>query len=331
MSERANGTGLHDAPRHVLGRGPAVAVIVLAVVLAIVATARWALAQETNRTTGKVASALILVDKNPDERMEDHERFLATMAVLARSPNTFRQALANDPGIVKGLADLGQNDPVRWLSDSVRVENLARTSFLQVSCVAQNPELAVRVANTMMGTIIKDFRDVYNEQLVARLHQNEEERTEAARAVDMLRESFRARMKSSPDAFASGTTPGAAAEALRDVCNELRRVRLERKAAEVRLARQKSSGGANSVQASAQEEAVAVLAGQEDLLRRDEQAAIETVMRAEAARLDLKAYEDSLARSEAWLRSIEDQIRRAKSQLRLPRISQKSQAHITSG
>lgn len=55
------------------------------------------------------------------------------------------------PRIHSTVIRLKRRNPIRWMWDSVHVENLDRTDLLQVSCVAPSPELAVRVRRPRPG------------------------------------------------------------------------------------------------------------------------------------------------------------------------------------
>ena len=285
MSDRANVTGDAGGNRGTRWRIAAIATIAGAVVLGVAGLAGRSAGQESKRPRGKVAEALIGMRWEPDAPVADRERFLATLVVRRGPRRSSGPRSQAHPEIARELDALGQPDVLRWMHDAVAAEALDGTDLLQVSCAAPTPTLAIALARAVTDAIIIRSGNERSEYLDSRIKQLEDARREAEIWLSQRRKILANSLTTpSRDGSAPATSPAAAVEGLQEVRRELRRVRLEKKAAEIRLARQKANEPGNASLGKTMEEAVAVLAGQEDLLRRDESEAIEAIGRAEADR-----------------------------------------------
>ena len=149
-----------------------------------------------------------------------------------------------------------------------------------ITCTALEPEARDfgRPRDVRRDHPAAHSRNERNEHLDLRIGQLDQARMDAERLLKDRRNSLLASLaKLPPDESLAAASPAAAVEGLREVRRELRRVRLEKKAAEVRLARQKSTDAGNATSGKTLEETVAVLDGQEELLRRDETEGIEAI------------------------------------------------------
>jgi hypothetical protein len=292
---------------------------VVAVVIVVVGMACPARGQEGAAARPIATPALLLVEREPGQSREEYERRLATLRVEARSRPILESALASHPEILKQEGATKQKDAVRWMADMIGVRWIDGTDFLEVTGHGPTPVLSAMIANAVTDAIIRTSLDSHGEELDSRIRHLDEARLEARHEVVVRRQQLRERMKSADDDFGSSAGVAAEADELREVRKDLRRVRLDKIATEVRLERTKAREKATD--APELSDTVAMLAAQETLLVKAEHAGAEALKRAELARLDFQAARADLARAEERVRAVEDDLRRLKLVLRRPWLS----------
>ena len=120
---------------------------------------------------------------------------------------------------------------VRWIDG---------TDFLEVTGHGPTPVLSAMIANAVTDAIIKTSLDSHGEELESRNQATGRGPAGATHEVVARRQQLRERMKSADDDFGSSAGVAAEADELREVRKDLRRVRLDKIAAEVRLERTKA-------------------------------------------------------------------------------------------
>ncbi len=304
--------------------GTRAAAVVAAVVIGVYGFSWRAAAQGEAKAAAKITPALLLLSGEPEDRPADFSRSLATLLFEARTTVVIQSALSAHPEIVAQPEVARQKDPVRWVSEAVRIEPIPGTDFIQISCQAGTSQLAASIANAVADAFLRHTLDRRIEALDVRLKVLDEARLQDGHRTAALRQALHERMKSAGDGNASamGATPEA--DELREIRKELRRVRLERVAAEVRREREKTRS--QPLRLAELSDSVAALAAQEQLLVKDEQAGIEALRRAEVAALEFQAARDDLARAEQHHHAVEDDLRRLRVSMLAPTILKYSPA-----
>ncbi len=297
-------------------RGWGVAAVVAAAALGVVGAWGRANGQGAKAEPLTATPALLRLNPEQDARPADRERFLATQRFELQTRPIVEAALVAHPEILQIPEVAAQKDPAGWIAGTLRVEAVAGTDFVQVGCKAANPTLAASVANAVTEAYIKDSGDRQNEAIDVQIKLLDQVRMEAEQVVHQMRK----QMRSAGTELAASQLVAVEADDLREVRKDLRRVRLEKKGAEVLLARRKGDEG------KALEDTVAVLGARETLLVKAEQEAAEALNRAESARLDFQAANDDLAQVRERARSVQESLQGLKIAIRGRRVAEYSPA-----
>lgn len=289
--------------------------MVAAIAIGLVGPQGRASAQSEAKPSVKATPAVVFVVWGPDERPADRGQFFRKVQFDIRSHPVVESALVSHPEILANLDAAAKKDPAGWIRESIRVEAVGETGVFQVSCLAEKPQLAAAVANAVTDAYIKNFMDLRNEAIDNDLRRLEERRIDCQKEAIMRRHALRERMmRPSGDALSSRESLAAEADDLRETRKDLRRVRLEKTAADVRLGRERSNDRPTKI--GELSDLVAVLTAQEERLVEAERAGVESLKRAEVAVLEFETARGELDRAERRVHASEDELARLKARMR---------------
>lgn len=286
-----------------------VAFLLLAVPATFV-VARRAWGGEAKPSQGETDSATLDVEWNPDERPEAREHYVASRFLLLQSKAVLEAALAAHPEILGQLQGRDREDPMTWLAGGLGFERLPGTDFIRVSFRAPSRPTATMVVKAVVQAFLAHSRREDEQPVERQIDALREERFEAENDLNRLRRLIQDHDKKTAKLGALPSGPGLEVEGLKAVREELRRVQLARKGAEVRLSRRKAAKEPKASEVEALEEEVAVLAAQEDLLAEGERKGVEALRDAEAASISTRYDRDEWARAEARLFRADDRLAR---------------------
>lgn len=227
----------------------------------------------TQGEQGKAATALLIVQQSRPSILdstrpnEEYTAYQATQRALLSSPFVIRAAL-EDPKVAELPSVKAEADPIEWIGEHLRIE--FKGELMAVSFDGGTPEENAAVANAVVDSYLNEvvnkdrserlaridtLRNIYEQRL-----RNLEERRKA------LREQAQAAGVADPQARAD--LHRMKVDQLGEILSEARRLRLERTAAEVRLARRREQGG-NELAISELEESLAILDAQVKALQEE--------------------------------------------------------------
>jgi hypothetical protein len=240
----------------------------------------------------------------PADGEKEHEAFRRTVAALVKTRLVLATAL-HQPD-VKALPLLkGQKDPLAWLEDSLIVDYPNEGDILRVGLRGRERKQLGVVVNAVVQECVKSSRDEQRRAQAKALAEIEDLADRTAKELEVMRE----RLRNLSKALGIDVAPALRQYWLTElgtVSQELRRVRMQRVAAQVR-----KPVGMHRIQELKEEQVI--LTEQEKLLAAEKAELLAQVTRQNAEPAELEALRRDIAATEEAKR----QVDRKRSSLRV--------------
>jgi RNA polymerase sigma factor (sigma-70 family) len=245
-----------------------------------------------------------------DPRVQDFTAFWRTQALLLKSRLVLAEAL-KDKG-VKGLALVQQQkDPLVWLEQSLQVQFVDNSELLRAGMSGHNPEEMATLVNAVVDTYLREVGGRERDKRAERLKKLEKLRGELEQKVRQLRDNYQGLQKKNDETDGATSSSGMGRQLLMqemlDCTRELRRVRLEKAASQVRLARKTAAvkeGAEKERERSTDEEHTAILTEQERLLAEEQKRLQDSLRKNATEDFDRQMLQRQIAEDEAMLSKV---------------------------
>jgi hypothetical protein len=268
----------------------------------IAITGRYVVAR-TIAARSKPPTALIRVLKQTPVLMpgraveppEDFESYRNSQAQLIRSNYVCGPALRS-PKVSQLPLVAKQSDPGDWLAELIQVTVVPESEIIRVSIDLPDRDQAQALLHAVMDsyieTVIEDERNRQHKRLetlqkIWQTHQSDlKSKRKAIRELSSV--------VGTSDKPEIEIPRAMNLEDLRASRTDLRKIRLDKVAAETRLARRKGEKTATPLETAAIEETVATLAAQEKFLQSNEAKTLEWIVRQQSQVMDLDQERDEI-------------------------------------
>jgi hypothetical protein len=305
MHNRAQDGATH--PRRSAGWIAASIALIAAALLYLGVPRVWAQGQA--QSGGSKATATLRFDGGSGSS-EDFGQYRDTEIAILRSRPVLEAAFQEHPELLKTALLLNQADPVESLASRLEVHVVPNTRLVNISLASPIRRQSAAIIDAVVGAYLKIASDSLSESFERRQRNLQATYEVALRDAENRRRELRKAEDSARDDAIIEVRRGLELQDLREIRQAIRKLLVDKAAAEAVLARKKSYKEPNPLAVTDFEEQVAALSAQISMLSLDEEKGLAALQKLEPSRVDFHRLRKEVERAEERATEIENELNR---------------------
>jgi hypothetical protein len=273
------------------------------------------LAQAQTRAVANHAMSTLRFDGESGSS-EDFTQYRDTEIAILRSRPILEAALQQHPELINTAALANRAEPVEWLVTKLEVHVIPNTRLVNIALDSPVRKESAAIIDAVVGAYLRSASDELTQSYELRIR-NFQVALDAARkdAENRRRELRRAEDSARDDAIIE-VRRGLEIQDLREIRQAIRKLLVDKAAAEAILARRKSDKEPNQFVITPLEDHIAALSAQISMLSHDEEKGLAVLQKLEPSRVDFHRLKKDVERAEETATAIETESDRVSRETR---------------